>query len=63
MFKVSVLAAQNNVSDARMTVFLKGKLSSYKVPSQIFFIDEKPMSAMNKIQKKELQCQFALPLT
>lgn len=43
---------------AELQDFLKDRLSAYKVPSRIFFLDEMPMSAMNKIQKHELQRQF-----
>lgn len=47
---------------AALTAFLRDKLSSCKVPRQIFFVDEMPISAMNKTQKKELQRQIAPPL-
>jgi len=37
---------------------LKTKIAGYKVPKDVFFIDELPRNAMGKVQKNELRDQF-----
>jgi long-chain acyl-CoA synthetase len=43
-----------NLSIEQIASFLKGKLTKYKIPSQIEFIDEMPKTLIGKISKRAL---------
>lgn len=45
---------KENVSSLGIIRKIKGKLSSYKIPSEIFFIDEMPRLGIGKVDKKKL---------
>ncbi|TMV91618.1 AMP-binding protein [Thioclava sp. BHET1] len=49
---VCVLKPGMQASAEEISSYLKGKLSSYKLPRQIFFFDEMPKSSYGKITKK-----------
>jgi malonyl-CoA/methylmalonyl-CoA synthetase len=40
---------------------LKGRLANFKVPKNVYFVDELPRNAMGKIQKNVLRERFAKP--
>ena len=48
---VCVTTPGSKISDAEIYAHLKGKLSSYKLPRQIFFFEEMPKSSYGKITK------------
>ncbi|HJV25964.1 MAG TPA: malonyl-CoA synthase [Aromatoleum sp.] len=45
--------------DADVIGTLKGELANFKVPKQVFFLDELPRNAMGKVQKNLLRDRFA----
>jgi fatty-acyl-CoA synthase len=43
------------VNEEDVIDFCRGKISRYKIPKYIFFVDEFPMTASGKIQKYKLR--------
>jgi len=43
------------VNEDMVTTFIKNKLANFKVPKQVYTIDELPRNAMGKVQKNELR--------
>jgi malonyl-CoA/methylmalonyl-CoA synthetase len=48
-------------SEKEVLASLKGKLANFKVPKNVYFVDELPRNAMGKIQKNVLRERFATP--
>jgi malonyl-CoA/methylmalonyl-CoA synthetase len=46
------------VTETEIMERLRGKLANYKLPKQIYFIDELPRNAMGKVQKNILREQY-----
>jgi malonyl-CoA/methylmalonyl-CoA synthetase len=46
-------------SEKEVLTSLKGKLANFKVPKNVYFVDELPRNAMGKIQKNVLRERFA----
>ena len=42
---------------AALTAALKGRIANFKVPKQVFVVDELPRNAMGKVQKNLLREQ------
>ena len=49
-----VLKKDKEINLNELKKFLKNKLSGYKIPRKIFFIDEIPKTSLGKVQKKKL---------
>ena len=49
---VCVTAPGQQITEAEIIAYLKGKMSSYKLPRQIFFFEDMPKSSYGKITKK-----------
>ncbi|PPR79629.1 MAG: Long-chain-fatty-acid--CoA ligase [Alphaproteobacteria bacterium MarineAlpha2_Bin1] len=53
--EVAAFVVKNNaIKEEELTLYLKGYLAPYKIPKQIFFIDDLPKSAQGKVLKSEL---------
>lgn len=50
-----VLHEGKHLTDTDVTEFCKGKISRYKIPKYVFFVDGYPMTASGKIQKYKLK--------
>ncbi|MDP3136234.1 MAG: AMP-binding protein, partial [Burkholderiaceae bacterium] len=51
-----VVAAPDGPVDAQSVIdFCKGKIASFKIPRQVFFVDELPMTPTGKVQKEFLR--------
>jgi long-chain acyl-CoA synthetase len=53
--KAFVVSADANLTTAELIAFCKQRLTGYKIPHQIAFIDELPKSAVGKILRRELK--------
>jgi acyl-CoA synthetase (AMP-forming)/AMP-acid ligase II len=49
---VCVITPGQQITEAEIIAYLKGKMSSYKLPRQIFFFEDMPKSSYGKITKK-----------
>ncbi len=49
------------MTEADVTEFIKDKLANFKVPKNIYFLDELPRNTMGKVQKNILRDQAAAP--
>lgn len=56
---VVVAAAGAKLDTATMISELKSKLANYKVPKQVYLVEELPRNAMGKVQKNVLRDQYA----
>ncbi len=43
-----------NLSDNELKTYMKQKIAAYKIPKQIYFVDEIPRNEMSKVDKKKL---------
>ena len=50
-----VLKPDNQLDEAEVIDFLKGRLAKYKVPKQVIFIDQLPRNAAGKVLKNKLR--------
>ena len=46
------------ISDDEIIEILKGKIAKYKIPKLFIWIDELPLNAMGKVQKKNLRVKY-----
>ena len=53
-----VLKKKNELSDAELKTYLKGKLAVFKVPKQIMFVKQLPKTEIGKIQQKKVKELF-----
>ena len=53
--KLYVVAADTNLTAADIKTYCKDKLTAYKLPRQIEFRDELPMTPVGKILRRELR--------
>ncbi len=59
---VAFVVADGTVADLKaedVIQFVKEKLANFKVPKQVFLIDDLPRNTMGKVQKNELRAQAA----
>src|SRR6185369_5546095 len=59
----AVVVRQKNAAGATVTgtgiiTALKGNLANFKIPKQVFIVEELPRNAMGKVQKNVLRQQF-----
>jgi amino acid adenylation domain-containing protein len=54
-----VVARDTGLSEAALRPFLLGKLPEYMIPSQVVFLDELPLSANGKVDRKALPLSSA----
>ncbi len=51
-----VIASKNSVVTAqRIVEFYSGKLAGYKIPKQVFFVEESPLLASGNVYKRVLK--------
>lgn len=55
---VVVLKAHAQLESSTLIARLKSQIANFKVPKQVFFIDELPRNTMGKVQKNNLRQQF-----
>jgi len=48
-------ATHPDLASAAIKDHLKGELASFKIPRQVFFVDELPRNTMGKVQKSLLR--------
>ena len=48
-----------SVTDAQLIDYLRERLAGYKVPTRVEFVDEFPLNAMGKVQKRVLVERFS----
>jgi acyl-CoA synthetase (AMP-forming)/AMP-acid ligase II len=46
------------ISDDEIIEILKEKIAKYKIPKLFIWIDELPLNAMGKVQKKNLRVKY-----
>lgn len=51
-------AAGGDVTEAGIVAALKGNLANFKIPKQVFLVEDLPRNAMGKVQKNLLRQQF-----
>ncbi len=56
-----VLAAEQSVAAAEIESWCRDRLAAYKVPRQIVFRDELPMTPVGKILRRELKAEESIP--
>jgi malonyl-CoA/methylmalonyl-CoA synthetase len=54
-------AGSASPTEKEVLASLKGRLANFKVPKNVYFVDELPRNAMGKIQKNVLRERFAKP--
>ncbi|TCS94744.1 AMP-binding protein [Hazenella coriacea] len=47
-----------NISEEEIKSYCKGQIAKYKIPTQVIFVDQYPMTASGKIQKYRLREQY-----
>jgi malonyl-CoA/methylmalonyl-CoA synthetase len=55
---VIVPTAGNSLDEQAIIDFCKGEIANFKVPKQVFFVDELPRNAMGKVQKNLLRERY-----
>jgi malonyl-CoA/methylmalonyl-CoA synthetase len=55
---VIVATAGNSLEEQAIIDFCKGEIANFKVPKQVFFVDELPRNAMGKVQKNLLRERY-----
>jgi malonyl-CoA/methylmalonyl-CoA synthetase len=55
---VIVATAGNSLHEKAIIDFCKGEIANFKVPKQVFFVDELPRNAMGKVQKNLLRERY-----
>jgi acyl-CoA synthetase (AMP-forming)/AMP-acid ligase II len=53
------VAASDNVREAELLEFCRGRLSGWQVPKRIFFVEEIPVNERGKINRRELAQRFS----
>lgn len=48
-----------DLTETKVIQFIKDKLANFKVPKQVFLVDELPRNTMGKVQKNELRARIA----
>jgi len=56
---VIVPTADIKLNEQAIIDFCKGEIANFKVPKQVFFVDELPRNAMGKVQKNLLRDRYA----
>ena len=54
----AVKAADNPPAADEIIAMLKERLAGYKVPKQVYFVDELPRNVMGKVQKNVLRERY-----
>jgi len=57
---VLILKPAAQLSEATVITRLKSQIANFKVPKQVFFVQELPRNAMGKVQKNLLRLQFQI---
>jgi len=47
-----------DIDEAKLKKYLRENLANYKIPRQLYFIDELPKNATGKVLKRELKVQL-----
>lgn len=56
---VIVPSAGHGLREAELIAFCKARIANFKVPKQVFFVDELPRNTMGKVQKNLLRERYA----
>ncbi|WP_409032153.1 AMP-binding enzyme [Janthinobacterium sp. CG_23.3] len=56
---IVVLKAGQPLAPAELQAFCRGRLSGYKVPRHVVFVDTLPRTPSGKLEKHKLRSQFA----
>lgn len=59
----AAVVARGSVAEAELKTFSRGRLSAYKTPKRILFLDQLPLTAYGKIDKKELRRRLSENVT
>ena len=51
------------LSEEEVLDFCRGRISRYKIPTHVFFVDDFPMTASGKVQKYKLKDRAVSHLT
>ena len=56
---IVVLQGESTLTGEEIINYIKTLMANFKVPKQVFFVDELPRNAMGKVQKNVLRDQFS----
>ena len=54
-----IVRAGHTLTEAELVAWANERLSDYKVPRRVLFVDELPRTGTDKVQKAELKKQFS----